>query len=258
MRKNGILASFNRLNICSIARETLLLELARDSLGEELTTDDISKRELAVDKELIQLIQAACKADNIPRAVELTKLLHHTLSLDMAKKVAEFYRLVGLQEKIDILKTQREEEEDRLEMARNKRKQWLIPDPLPRHLPSVVSSTSRPDPLQDFGPAPPVYRPGLARAIPVVETTRFSVSHADQSSNPTSVVDAAIGTPVVDDPAADAPSVSPEGKRKRSEWNDTKDETDDPSKRRAVNNSTAFPSKLSEFFSFHSILLVYS
>jgi chromosome transmission fidelity protein 4 len=200
--------------------------MARDSLADVLTTDDISKREMAMDKELIQLIQAACKADNSPRAIELTKLLHHTISFDMAIKVAAFYHLVGLQEKMEILKTNREEEEDRLEVARNKRLQWITPDPLPRHLPSSVSSSSkRADPLQDFGPPRPVYRPGLARAIPVAASSSSSSnSHANGVH------------PNPEEPHIDP--ITPESKRKRS-VDDEMDGEDELSKRRALDEPMA-------------------
>jgi chromosome transmission fidelity protein 4 len=231
----------------SIARETLLLELARDSLGEQLTTDDISKREIAMDKELIQLIQAACKADNIPRAIELTKLLHHTASFGMASKVAAFYHLVGLQEKIAFLKEKREqeeEEEDRLEAARRKRRQWTVPDPLPRSLPNLAPSaggggpSSRPNLLQDFGPPPAVYRPGLARAVPVVETTRFSANSGDAVEGFSYSADA-------DLLSADA---TPEGKRKRADEDGMSVDVDEHAKRRAFEVSTPQPKTSACFF----------
>jgi hypothetical protein len=59
-------------------------------------------------------------------------MLHHTTSYDMAAKVAGFYHLIGLQEKIEMLKVDREEggdDEDEYgvdprEVARRKREQW--------------------------------------------------------------------------------------------------------------------------------------
>ncbi|KZT29190.1 hypothetical protein NEOLEDRAFT_1057404 [Neolentinus lepideus HHB14362 ss-1] len=148
-----------------LARESMLLNIKRDTLGDELTTDEISRRELALDKELIQLIQNACKNDKLPRALELTAMLHHTTSFDMATKVAGFYHLVGLQEKMEALKEDRMSE-DRLEGALEKRKRWMNDsDPLPPpRLPAERSSTRRHNPFQDFGPPPVISRPGLAPA----------------------------------------------------------------------------------------------
>ncbi|TFY81851.1 hypothetical protein EWM64_g2161 [Hericium alpestre] len=152
-----------------LARESMHLQISRDALGDELVTDDIAKRELALDKELIQLIQNACKTDKLPRALDLTRMLHHTASFDMAMKVAGFYHLVGLQEKMHALKEDREDN-DRLVGARDKRRQWrqdydAVPSP---HLPPADVGSSRSRALQDFGPPPAIHRPGLARATPSV------------------------------------------------------------------------------------------
>lgn len=75
-----------------------------DSMG---ITNDISElemsikqREVALDKELLQLVQGACKADNLARALDLTRLMHNPATLDAAAKVAAFYHLPGLQERI--------------------------------------------------------------------------------------------------------------------------------------------------------------
>ncbi|THH15042.1 hypothetical protein EW146_g5378 [Bondarzewia mesenterica] len=150
-----------------VARESFFLDISRDALGDELTTDDISRRELGLDKDLIQLIQNACKTNRIPRALDLTRMLHHTASFDMAIKVAAFYHLPGLQEKMQILKDDREGD-DRLAAARDKRKRWardIDPVPPPR-LPPADVGPSKIKAFQDFGPPPAIHRPGLARATP--------------------------------------------------------------------------------------------
>ncbi|KAH9831247.1 uncharacterized protein C8Q71DRAFT_861980 [Rhodofomes roseus] len=199
-----------------LAREGMLLDILRDSLGDQLTTDDISRRELALDKELIQLIQNACKNDRLARALDLTKLLHHTASFDMAIKVAGFYHLIGLQEKIEALKDDREET-DRLADAREKRRQRardLTVIPAPR---TVFAAVPRQKAFQDFKPPPAKHRPGLERATPVVDTNRNAPRAQPQAmSSQFSEDTAAYGTSF-DDSVNDYSFSSPDGKRKRAE-----------------------------------------
>jgi chromosome transmission fidelity protein 4 len=138
------------------------LQMARDVLGDDDVPDDILTRELALDKELVQLIQTACKNDKLPRALELTRMLHHTSSFDMAVKVAAFYRLIGLQEKMQALK------DDRIARGRPQKRDWTRDyDPVlpPRLAPAdIARGESRA--FQDFNPPVPMHRPGLARATP--------------------------------------------------------------------------------------------
>ncbi|KAJ6586903.1 hypothetical protein DFH09DRAFT_910436 [Mycena vulgaris] len=189
-----------------IERDTLILEILRDALDDQITNDDISKREQLMDKELVLLIQNACQNENIPRAVELAKLIHNARFLDSVIKISQFYHFNGLTERIQTLKQIREEGEDRLILARDKRKQWTRPDPLPRPLSTPTDSiSSRPKPFQDFGPPPVVSRPGLAPAIPIKETTRYTANTSiDLASKPTEF----------------SPSSPPENKRKRDEVED--------------------------------------
>ncbi|KAI9461236.1 hypothetical protein BJY52DRAFT_217010 [Lactarius psammicola] len=144
------------------ARESMHLQIARDALGDEDLPDEVLARELALDKELVQLIQTACKNDKLPRALELTRMLHHTSSFDMAAKVAAFYRLVGLQEKMQALK------EDRVASGRPRPRDWARDyDPvLPPRLPPADVPRSGSRAFQDFGPPTAVHRPGLVRATP--------------------------------------------------------------------------------------------
>ncbi|CAA7260577.1 unnamed protein product [Cyclocybe aegerita] len=159
----------------SIERETLLIQMIFDTLDDELTTDDIVAREKTMDIEFVKLIQAACKANNIPRAIELTKLLHNTMAFESVIKIADFYHLPGLKEKMILIKAEREEMEDRLILARNKRRRWLKPEPPLRQLAQPIASSSRFDPLGDSRPPPVIERPGMARVTkPIIETSRFS------------------------------------------------------------------------------------
>ncbi|KAJ7725842.1 hypothetical protein DFH07DRAFT_1002167 [Mycena maculata] len=189
-----------------IERDTLLLEILRDALDDQITNEQISKNEQLLDKDLVLLIQSACQKDDIPRAIELAKLIHNARFLDSVIKISQFYHFKGLTEKIQMLKKILEEGEDRLIVAREKRKQWTKPDPLPRALSTATDSiSSRPKPFQDFGPPPVVSRPGLAPAIPARETTRYTANpNIDLPSTPA-------------EPSSASP---PENKRKRDEVED--------------------------------------
>ncbi|OSD04053.1 hypothetical protein PYCCODRAFT_1408512 [Trametes coccinea BRFM310] len=197
------------------ARESMLLDILRDGLGDELTTDAIAARELALDKELIQLIQQACKTDRLARALDLTRLLHLTPSFDMAIKVAGFYHLIGLQEKMEALKTERETD-DRLENLRDRRR-GLADDfaPVPAMRLPTAGESSRPKAFQDFRPPPPLHRPGLERATPVVESSN-SVSGRTQTdtqmTDDSTVYGSSFGDNTQD---VDFSISSPGGRRKR-------------------------------------------
>ena len=143
-----------------------MLEFQHYDISDE--TGDIAKRELSVDKELIKLIQIACKKDNIPRAIELTKLLHHIASLDMAVKVADFYHLIGLREKIETLKEVREGNSGSVAIQERKG-QWTKPSLLP-HDPASDYVTSV-DPLVQLSVTSGA---SLARAMPFMETSSHS------------------------------------------------------------------------------------
>ncbi|KAI9509164.1 hypothetical protein F5148DRAFT_1275403 [Russula earlei] len=157
-----------------LARETMHLQITRDGLGDNDVPDEISARELALDKELVQLIQTACKSDKPPRALELTRMLHHTSSFDMALKVAGFYRLIGLQEKMQALK------DDRVAGGRPHRRDWARDyDPVlpPRLPPADVPRAGESKAFQHFGPPAAVNRPGLARATPSLAPAPYDDAH---------------------------------------------------------------------------------
>ena len=79
-----------------------------DSLASSIQVPDleysIKTREVALDKELLQLVQGACKADNLQRALDVTRLMHNPATVDAAAKVAAFYHLPGLQERMQEVK----------------------------------------------------------------------------------------------------------------------------------------------------------
>ena len=210
----------------------MLLDILRDGLEEdELTTSDISRRELALDKCLIQLIQSACKNERYTRALDLAKLLPHTSSFDMAIKVAQFYHLIGLQEKLESLKEDREEGPDRLVEDRQKRRERKglfapVPDSKPY---STFAETSRPKPFQDFRPPPAIARPGLERASGSMSRMASSQVTEDTQMDNDSTFDFPSEIEVND---YSQEIGTPDGKRKRAE-----ESADSSTKRRAVGDS---------------------
>ncbi|KAF7971209.1 hypothetical protein HWV62_21604 [Athelia sp. TMB] len=174
-----------------LARSNIFLEGDRDALGDELTSPDIARREVEQDKKLIKLINNACKEDKSARAIELVNELHHLQTFDSALKIAAFYRLVGLREKIEALKSEREDN-DRLLGQRDRRRELAAQQaPIPKLTTrsgnmSPPPDPNRPKPLEDFRPPPTMHRPGLAPAVPVVATTKYSAANLPTRGVPAS------------------------------------------------------------------------
>lgn len=214
----------------SVARERVFIDLARDGLEDELTNSELDKREIELDKSLIRLIQSACKTDKAPRAIELTKRLHFAHSISAASQLAGFYRLLGLQEKIDAIKRWREEQEvTPLETVRERRRELEQED---RYMKAPKK------PFQDFKPPRKIDRPALARPAAVVEHTEFTASNATAR---------AVRTRVEAEEHSWTPP--PEGKRKRDAEDEAgvKDLEREHHKRCAVGEaSTPIPSPKKE------------
>ena len=167
---------------CRYLREELQIGMLRDALGFDLTSPEISQREINLDKELIQLIQLACKNDKLQRALDIAALLHHAQSFDMAIKVAQFYHLVGLQEKLMELRAERAET-DRLEVEKERRKQWgrhSAPIAAPRSDAQGLSHRPR---FEEFAPSTTI-RKSLAPAIPITSNPCTSSSTIGSAVQP--------------------------------------------------------------------------
>ncbi|KAJ3306514.1 hypothetical protein HDU93_006190, partial [Gonapodya sp. JEL0774] len=65
---------------------------------------EIMKRRIDADKLTLQLIQAACKAEKVHRALDLSALLNLPQSLEGAGKLAVHHHLPGLAERINLMK----------------------------------------------------------------------------------------------------------------------------------------------------------
>lgn len=131
-----------------------------------MTSSELDKREVELDKSILKLIQAACKADKAARVLELTRRLHFTHSMTAASQLAGFYKLLGLQEKIDTIKRWREEGPSPVEEARERRQRLEQED----------AYMERPKLLQNFDPPPKIERPGLTRSAGTIERSKFAGS----------------------------------------------------------------------------------
>ncbi|KAG8966448.1 hypothetical protein FRC03_011986 [Tulasnella sp. 419] len=155
-------------------RESIRVTMLRDATGSLRPSDsDIARQELSLDKELIQLIQAACKGDKLQRALDAARLLHHLNSYEGAQKVAGFYHLVGLQEKIGMLRdAKRARDSDDDDEGSNPRRNWgkvMEPVGRPNGLSSGVGRPSRDLFTDDFATTSVVPRRTLALATPIGE-----------------------------------------------------------------------------------------
>ena len=200
------------------ARETIQLNMKRDALGDdELAAETLSTGELELDKELIRLIQTACKANNPARALDLVRLLHLTPSLDSAAKVAGFYQLDDLRTKICRLHEAHEAHnhlEDRRERHLTRRDHFA---PVPKARMIIVERKEhRAKVLQDFRSPPAIHRPGLERATAAPATV----------AGPSRVYATGLNKRETDSPQEDAANehehdaTSLEGKRKGSQSED--------------------------------------
>jgi chromosome transmission fidelity protein 4 len=98
-----------------------MLRHANDAVPDSELQYMIKEREVSLDKEMLQLVQGACKADNLQRALDVTRLMHNMGTLDAASKVAAFYHLPGLQERIQVVKESKEDSKRKSERERRGR-----------------------------------------------------------------------------------------------------------------------------------------
>lgn len=92
---------------------------ALDISADGETEYTLKQRSVALDKELLQLVQGACKADNLQRALDLTRLMHNPATVEAAAKIAGFYHLPGLQERISAVSIAVERKKRRRPEARH-------------------------------------------------------------------------------------------------------------------------------------------
>ncbi|KAG9079613.1 hypothetical protein FS749_008366 [Ceratobasidium sp. UAMH 11750] len=163
-------------------RETLQLIALQDAqLHEEDEAEEITRNKLTIDKLVLQLIQGACKSGHHARAIDLASMLRSTDSLDKAAKIAEFYRLRGLQERFVSLRESREEDDGTAEEAT--KESWArASDPIPSKNGQYTNErggrgNGRQQYFDEFAPPPVITRRSLATATPIViNDTQSTVS----------------------------------------------------------------------------------
>lgn len=64
----------------------------------------IAQLELDTDRTILQIIQGACKSDRLTKALDATKWLCLTQSLEAASKIAAFFSIPNLEDRIEELK----------------------------------------------------------------------------------------------------------------------------------------------------------
>ncbi|KAK4704612.1 chromosome transmission fidelity protein 4, partial [Phenoliferia sp. Uapishka_3] len=106
------------------ARETMFIANRRDGCS----TDDftlkttLSRQELETDKYLLKIMQTACKAENLQAAFDATLLLSQSQSLVAASKIAAFFRLPALEERIRLAAEEKDATRDSLENNKREHK----------------------------------------------------------------------------------------------------------------------------------------
>ena len=97
----------------SLLRERILTTLRTDALppSSSLSSPSIAAAHASHDKLLLTLIQTACKASKLERALDYTSMLSSSASYKLAERMAAFYHLRGLGGKMAGLRGWKEREE---------------------------------------------------------------------------------------------------------------------------------------------------
>ncbi|TIC08665.1 WD40 repeat-like protein [Wallemia mellicola] len=173
----------------SVMRDSLLLNHARDSNEEDEFEEEIKQHEIQIDKGILQLINTACKADKLQRALDAAAMLNQFTSIDAAMKIAAFFHLPSLQDRIYLLK---EDKISQRERKQNTKKISYKDRVMSRPLSTMpISQTNQ---NSNTAPAFPARKPHMRRRFdaPVEDVDMDSIANETQE-----VVD--VGNSVVDD-----------------------------------------------------------
>ncbi|GAA5937684.1 hypothetical protein JCM3775_002099 [Rhodotorula graminis] len=107
-------------------RESLFVQHRKDGAPADdysLKTE-LAREEVQVDKHMLLAIQAFCKADKLEAALDAVLLLTQPASLIAASKVAGFFTLPALQERIELVQQMRDDAADPDEAALKRQSKW--------------------------------------------------------------------------------------------------------------------------------------
>lgn len=205
----------------------------RVSLLSDLDLDDstLKATEVALDKELLQLVQGACKADNLSRALDAARMMRFPATIDAAAKIAAFYHLPGLEERIHGVKSENELRRRRQEKERRSRKSDIANVYAPP-LASGVAGGSAGRQFADFAP-----RGGARRSFGGANgaTGATGASGVSRAETPMHEPSGKAETFIPETPGNEAgtlPPLSPETKRKRDDENGVSEWGTAPTKKR--------------------------
>lgn len=107
-------------------RESVFVQHRKDGAPPDdyLLKTELARVELQTEKHLLQIIQTFCKADRLEAALDAVLLLSQPASLVAASKIAGFFTLPALQERVDLLQQMREESGDPEAAAAKRQSKW--------------------------------------------------------------------------------------------------------------------------------------
>ncbi|KWU42267.1 hypothetical protein RHOSPDRAFT_36216 [Rhodotorula sp. JG-1b] len=107
-------------------RESVFVQHRKDGAPPDdyLLKTELARVELQTEKHLLQIIQTFCKADRLEAALDAVLLLSQPASLVAASKIAGFFTLPALQERVDLLQQMRDESGDPDAAAAKRQSKW--------------------------------------------------------------------------------------------------------------------------------------
>ena len=113
-----------------VLRESIYLGHLRESKNnnededeDDIIENEMKSNEINIDKQILQLMQTACKAQKYQRALDAVKMLHQFQSIDVALQIASYFEVASLQDRIYLLKEDKLRAKEKEDKKRRKRYQ---------------------------------------------------------------------------------------------------------------------------------------